>query len=316
MSSVLQKIMYKLGYTYRYNAWRKVYVADTNKNNYCGKPLIKWQAGNQLIAEKIKEGKPLLVARLGSGELATVYSYFTNKKKPMQWDPGIVNNLQYNAGFFSATPELLERYCKEMFEHIKHVDIMGVWHNEGEEEICKAYCPDASFINLEAIEPYYFPEDPWSQYLKGKKVLVIHPFEDSILHQYNYERKNLFPNELVLPEFELKTIKAIQSITGIKPEYETWFDAYRHMCGQINNADFDVAIIGAGAYGLPLGGFVKSIGKQAIHMGGATQIMFGVYGNRWLDVKEISKFFNAHWKKPYPHETPKKAATIEGACYW
>ncbi|MDR3681142.1 MAG: hypothetical protein P4L41_14340 [Flavipsychrobacter sp.] len=316
MNTVLQKIFYKLGYTYRYNALRKIYVPDTTKDTYCGKPLIKGQAANDLIAEKVKEGKPLMVARIGAGELATLYSYFTNKKNPMIWDAGVVNNLQYNAGFFSADPANLERFCKEMFEHLRQVDIMGVWHNEGEEEICAAYCPNASFINLESIEPYYYPDNPWSQYLAGKKVLVVHPFQDSITYQYNNNRRKLFPNELVLPEFELKTIKAVQSITGIKPEFATWFDAYQHMCGQINNTNFDVAIIGAGAYGLPLAGFVKSIGKQAIHMGGATQIMFGVYGNRWLDVKEISKFFNDKWKKPYPHETPKQAATIEGACYW
>jgi hypothetical protein len=316
MNTVLQKIFYKLGYTYRYNALRKIYVPDTTKDTYCGKPLIKSQAANDLIAEKVKEGKPLMVARIGAGELATLYSYFTNKKNPMVWDPGVVNNLQYNAGFFSADTANLERYCKEMFEHLKQVDIMGVWHNEGEEEICAAYCPNASFINLESIEPYYYPDNPWSQHLAGKKVLVVHPFQDSITYQYSNNRKKLFPNQLVLPEFELKTIKAVQSITGIKPEFATWFDAYQHMCSQINNIDFDVAIIGAGAYGLPLAGFVKSIGKQAIHMGGATQIMFGVYGNRWLDVKEISKFFNDNWKKPYPHETPEQAATIEGACYW
>jgi hypothetical protein len=314
--SIYNRIIQQFGYSYRYGAMRKMYVPNLAANTYCGKPLLKWQAANNLIAEKIKEGKPLLVARIGGGELATLYSYYTRKNRSVIWDSGTVNNLKYNAGFFSADLASIARFCEEMFVHLGRVDIMGVWHNEGEEQICAAYCPNASFINLESIEPYYFTENPWSQHLAGKKVLVVHPFQDSIVYQYKNNRKNLFPNNQVLPDFELKTIKAVQSITGIKPEFDTWFDAYNHMCDQINDTDFDIAIIGAGAYGLPLGSFVKKIGKQAIHMGGATQIMFGVYGNRWQDIKEISKFFNDSWKRPYPHETPKQAATIEGACYW
>jgi hypothetical protein len=50
-------------------------------------------------------------------------------------------------------------------------------------------------------------------------------------------------------------------------------------------------------------------------MGGATQLLFGVLGNRWQD-RDVSKFFNEHWKRPYPQETPEKANTIENACYW
>ena len=42
-------------------------------------------------------------------------------------------------------------------------------------------------------------------------------------------------------------------------------------CKQI---DFDVAIIGCGDYGLPLAEKLKSHGKQVIHLGGATQLMF------------------------------------------
>ncbi len=35
---------------------------------------------------------------------------------------------------------------------------------------------------------------------------------------------------------------------------------------RIAEKEFDVAIIGAGAYGFPLAAYVKSLGKQAIQM--------------------------------------------------
>jgi hypothetical protein len=39
----------------------------------------------------------------------------------------------------------------------------------------------------------------------------------------------------------------------------------------IDCLEFDVALIGAGAYGLPLAACVKRLGKKAIHMGGVTK---------------------------------------------
>ena len=39
----------------------------------------------------------------------------------------------------------------------------------------------------------------------------------------------------------------------------------------IAEIDFEVALIGCGAYGLPLAAHVKRLGKKAVHLGGATQ---------------------------------------------
>ena len=86
--------------------------------------------------------------------------------------------------------------------------------------------------------------------------------------------------------------------------------------GVIVEIDFDIAIIGCGAYGFPLAAHVKRKGKQAIHMGGATQILFGIKGNRWEEHDIISKLFNEHWIRPNKNETPKNSGNIEDACYW
>jgi len=121
-----------------------------------------------------------------------------------------------------------------------------------------------------------------------------------------------------LPVFELKTVKAVQSIAGSIVGFETWFDAYSYMCDEIAKVNFDIAIIGAGAYGLPLASFVKRLGRQAIHMGGVTQILFGIKGRRWeVDYAEsIAKLFNEHWISPSQSEIPKGHNRVEEGCYW
>jgi hypothetical protein len=98
--------------------------------------------------------------------------------------------------------------------------------------------------------------------------------------------------------------------------FEDWFGAYFFMCDEIMKIDFDVAIIGAGAYGLPLASFVKNLGKTAIHMGGVTQLLFGIKGKRWEDPGYFGWLMNEHWVRPAEHEKPKAFNNVESGCYW
>lgn len=312
---MISRIINRLGYSYRYGKWLKNYNPEP-KEFYAGKKILDNTAANKLISEKIISGQPFLVARIGSTELSVLYNYLLHRnKKKVVWDKSVLNNIQQYSGFFPVTEQLLNQFSEKYLESISCCDILGVWYNEGEEYVCRNYCPEAIYVPLASIEPYYH-DQPWSGNLNGKKVLVIHPFADSIMYQYYHHRKRLFGNKSVLPEFELKTIKAVQSIAFNETGFSDWFEALYYMYREIEKTAFEIPIIGAGAYGLPLGAFVKQLGRQAIHMGGATQILFGIRGNRWEKHPVISEFFNEYWKKPNPDETPRGANTIENACYW
>ena len=165
--------------------------------------------------------------------------------------------------------------------------------------------PSVQRIPLPCIEPY-LGRMPWSQVLENKKVLVIHPFAASITSQYE-KREKLFRDKNILPSFELSTLQAVQSAGSNTVDFDNWFDALESMQTKIKNMDFDVAIIGAGAYGLPLASHVKSIGKQAVHLGGATQMLFGIYGQRWLNDPLRKPFINEHWVRPLPSEKIENA---------
>ena len=174
---------------------------------------------------------------------------------------------------------------------------------------------DVDLVPLKAEEPFY-SEKPWSKGLEGKKVLVIHPFVKSVKSQYE-KREMLFENKDILPKFELKTLQAVQTAAGQRDEcFNDWFEALDYMYNEALKTDFDVAIIGCGAYGFPLAARLKQAGKQAIHMGGATQILFGIKGNRWDKHPLISEFYNEHWVRPLPEEELKNVGKVEGTCYW
>jgi len=300
-----------------------------NRKDYVGE-IHGAQKGNDLIREAIVSGKPFLAARLGSVELSVLQNYLETQqlkeanvlnrfvKQSRGYDPVwrdlVRHNIHFNAGFFPSTDAMLDRFSKDFLSDLKQVDFLGVWFNHYEHIIANNYCPNAQLTELTSLEPYYHAV-PWSSMLMGKRVLVIHPFETSIRSQFA-KRKLIFSDPEILPEFDLQTIKAVQTIAGSKSNFESWFDALQFMRDQISKSNFDIAIIGAGAYGLPLGSIIKQMNKQAIHMGGATQILFGIRGGRWDHIRTVASMYNDYWVRPQESERPPLFEKIENGCYW
>ena len=87
-------------------------------------------------------------------------------------------------------------------------------------------------------------------------------------------------------------------------EFSSYFDALESMKAEILKKDFQVALIAAGAYGLPLVAYIKGLGKQAIHMASNMQILFGIHGKRWDNWPAWAAHFNEYWVYPSENETP------------
>ena len=279
------------------------------KNVYPSK-VLSAEEGNDLIKQKLQENLPLMATRFGANEIGYAYRSVHGTRIPFKLRHSIANT-----GFFPADDKkLLEKFSEIYLKACKNADIFGVWNSsEYEGTAISEFCPNAKLMPLISLEPYYF-ENPWSIALKGKKVLVIHPFAKTIEKQYA-KHSQLIENKEVLPDFDLLTFKAENTIFG-HDKFKNWFEVFDYSCEEISKIEFDVAIIGAGSYGLPLAAFIKSTGKQAIHMAGATQILFGIKGKRWDKHPIISKFYNESWVRPDTTETPEKHKTVENGCYW
>jgi hypothetical protein len=260
-----------------------------------------------------------MVTRLGSSELGCLAYY-------LRWRSGWIRTgypaslkrvMSVNAGFFPAEDRSLDEFAVRYLDALRNVDVLGVWFNRGESRVVRNYCDRASLIELGALNAMCYAQ-PWSAQLSGKRVLVVHPFAKSIESQYSAHRARLFADPEVLPEFDLKTVVPPQSIAGNDCGSASWFDALDETCERISREAYDVAIIGAGAYGLLLAEFVKRQGRQAVHLGGATQLFFGIKGRRWEQEYEdsIVPLFNEFWIRPSAGETPAGSSRVEGGCYW
>jgi hypothetical protein len=303
-----QRLVEILKSTKLYNALRE-YFYSTKINDYHGQLLGEIDA-NKVIKQLIYNKKPFMVSRLGSTELSVLRSF----KEGKEYSDKQKETIQSLSGFFPVNKSSLNKFSQLYFKSITSIDVLGIWFNPFENIIANEVCPIANITKLRSLEPY-FSLSPWTEALKGKNVLVIHPFTESIEQQY-LKREFLFENSNVLPSFNLITYPAVQSLGGINSEYDSWFDALAGMQKDISSLDFDVAIIGAGAYGLPLASFIKNMGKSAIHLGGATQLLFGIYGRRWEENPDFKSFINEHWVRPLENEKPKSASKVENGCYW
>lgn len=297
-------------------AWRKAFKQPLPRKYINHKKVLDEHRFNRLIREKIESGNPFMAARFGANECNVLNKYLCKKFGMLEDYPKLnIDALCNNAGFFPRNTDMIDQYAELMLECCSELDYIALWNDAHENYIIRKYAPQATGTLLECLRPCYY-EDTWTRALKGKKVCVVHPFAETILEQYS-GRELIYPNG-ELPEFELRVVKAVQTIAGnVDSRFETWFDALEYMEREIASEPFDIAIIGCGAYGFPLAAYVKSIGKQAIHLGGTTQLMFGIKGARWDDDSPLGKkLYNSYWVYPSAHETPANIDSVEGGCYW
>ena len=292
------------------------------------KGKLVYQFSGQEASDRIKElllsDKPVMIARFGSVELNCVVDYrnkftFTNsiryilhKIDSLGYSKSTRYTMRNNAGFFPVTTQNLNRFSELMLECMPLVDVLGSW--QWNELVFAEKLKNAVKVWLGDLEPYYH-KNPWSEILQNKKILVIHPFEESIREQY-VKRELLFADKRVLPAFELDILKAVQSLGNTPDGFETWFDALEYMKQEIDKRNFDIAIIGCGAYGFPLAAYVKSIGKKAVHLGGAVQMLFGIKAKAWEDDSSFQHIMNEYWVKPKETERPANYKQVEGGRYW
>lgn len=275
---------------------------------------LRGQICAEIIKDELKREKPSMIARFGSVEIkAVLYPHLPRLLKVLL-KKRIFHSMEINAGFFPVNEESIKRFSDLIYNDIKQLDIIGSWRIE--EYFFRKEMHNVLKIELSGIEPY-FQKYPWTVKLKDKNVLVIHPFSETIESQYLNNRENLFKNSNLLPEFKsLQTIKAVQTIAGNRSGFEDWFQALEYMKEEINKLEFDIAIIGCGAYGFPLAAHVKRMGKKALHMGGATQILFGIKGKRWSNIKKFDTVINEYFVSPNETDRPKNSDLVENGCYW
>ena len=281
------------------------------------------------IRALLQRPEPAMIARFGSSELQclvnyagvtaphrSIADYVSGRAPPWWWDPKLLRRMYRNAGFFPPTEAAIERFSRLMLADAPLVDLLGSWLPD--ERRFDDLIGRATRVDLELLNPF-FAARPWTEALADRRVLVVHPFAATIEAQYR-RRTQLFDRPM-LPAFRLQTLRAVQSIAGERTPFASWFEALQSMRDAMDAADYDVCLIGCGAYGFPLAAHAKRRGHKAVHLGGSLQLLFGIRGQRWEnpryhDLYDYSRLMNEHWVRPDGQERPPRAGQVEDACYW
>ena len=315
----------------------KIFFLKFTLNNYCKSyiiienVIIDSDKTSKLISKLINKKKPCLISRLGRTEFSLIMNYLSVKKNFFNlmdfitlkeheywWSKSLINQIYNWSGFFPNNEKYLIKFSKYYLSLTDKIDLVGVFvENPNIENFFSKKLKKASKVNVAHLGGFQ-SSCSWLKTLKNKKVLVIHPFAETIKKQYK-KRNKIFKKDY-LPKFELKTIKAVQSLGGHDNQFNNWFEALDNMKLKMNKIDFDIALIGCGAYGFPLAAHAKKMGKIGFHLGGEVQALFGIIGKRYESPTHAEgiylNYINKYWVRPNKKERPKNFNQVEGGCYW
>lgn len=289
----------------------------TNSNIYGRQKLYSSFEGNEEISKKLNTNEPFAFCRFSFVEMDLMIKnrtkqYWGISTYALKKDLIKMYEVQGKGKYYG-----IQKFCSIMNDATEYADILGIWRNI---PMGDAYVRtvkkinDKKIVDACAVESYCF-ENPWTASLAGKKVLVVSPFYKEIESQY-IRRELLWDNDKILPQFELETMDSVWYFFGCKDDrFSDWFEALDYLLDEIMKKNFDVVLLGCGAFGFPLAAKIKQSGKQAIHMGGALQILFGIKGKRW-DNTGISNYYNEYWIRPESSTKPKEAEKLDQNCYW
>ena len=295
-------------------------------------PDLCGQAANDWLRTRLATGQPpLMTTKLGTYELKAFVNLYGRQIGLRPVDITHILHYRYrlyrsihtslwrlshNAGFFPPDRLLADRWAQLFAHDWLSADAMASYQK------AEAYLytiPHPVALTRLDLEGYYSPffwSLPWTSALRDRKVLVVHPFAETIERQYQ-RRAELFADPDVLPPFKSLTIvRSAQTIGGHSSDYADWFAALDSMKARMDAADYDIALIGCGAHGFHLAAHAKRSGKTAIHLGGALQLLFGIKGRRWDDIPRYRALYNEAWTRPAADEAPRVADEIENGCYW
>ena len=160
----------------------------------------------------------------------------------------------------------------------------------------------------------------WTRALQGKTVLVVHPFNQSIVSQITKGSRALWGQyaELIMPPgIHFKVVAAPQNLAR-NEESSDWRAALGTLIGRVEEAGhFDLAMISCGGLGMLLAAHLRATNRSSMYHGGELQLWFGIYGRRWYKIGSQMNMSTIHsWVRPAASEVPSGAMAVEHGTYW
>lgn len=312
--SLLYRYPFKVFNNRRLNSW-----ANRRRLNSDDLPVMETATA---IARLKQARTGMIYGKIGTTELLALE--FSERFFQPPWPSGLswkrqAERLYLDSGVFPPSREQFYRFLDTYRRSVEALNGICLWQDSDflkayEKKLAGSLCPGAIRLGSQVLSPFSFlPE------ISDLQWLVISPFvktmklqEDRLgkIHSFYPWHPKLSP--LVKAPLYLRCpfFSYLE-----KTSYPDWQAGLEHLTEQALQFEFDVALVGAGAWSLPLLANLKNAGKKGIHTGGATQLIFGIKGRRW-DQESWYMPYNEYWVRPLPDETPEGHMRKEKGCYW
>ena len=247
----------------------------------------------------------------------------------------IVPAMKNNAGILLTSNESVAKYSSMYLKAFQNCEIYTGWNVQGtyidhiaeSQHILKNSLNELpsthQMIWNAALDIFHYisgGQTPWTWALRGKRILIVSPFKETINEQLGVRDKiwgdtgiDLFP--------ECSFIMIQPPMTQAQEdsrEFDVELDEFYARLDLVKGL-YDVALVSGGGYGNLICNYIYGNHNQsAIYVGGVLQMYFGILGNRWLQERSdiLLMYMNQYWQRPKPIERPKGFGNVENACYW
>lgn len=314
------------------------------------------EAAHAFLYQQIKQAldtkQPIVIGKIGTNELLLIYCYHLITQGRMQWfPPDVLAEMENGAGLYPLDKATIETFIRVYLDSLRALDVFASWNDrfiDFEEALYSSYISkynsvssksekskksDGGIVELTSLESFYTSREHWWQTLfRGKCILVISPFVDSIQRQLEPGQRarvwtgrwvGFWPDDI---NFKFIRFEHPWSLLSKEEQEQLPLATSRCFADKLKRfekeiaeiGDFDIALIGAGCYSLPLCAYIKNTKQRiAFHLGGGLQMMFGVYGARWNTSSSIFKeYVNDVWIRPSGNEIPSGYKKQEGGAYF
>jgi hypothetical protein len=275
----------------------------------------------ELITKEILSGRLFFIGRIAGIELQVAYHMLKGNIIDK-----LCNLLESNAGIHCSTTASMEQYVSELIKAYKASTMIAEWDKNEPiyksagpgQELIAEMTPKCPKISAYALEPYYYAIS-WMSALRGKRLLIVHPFVATFKAQIERNAKPFKDKEwfqdctftLISPPF---TLAGNHKNIDWQVHYD---ECIKSISKEVSAHPIDIALVGAGGYGMLLSHHIYSVHAiSTIYVGGALQLFFGVIGKRWFNNSKIMELMNDDWIQPVMKDRPQNYRSIENGCYW
>lgn len=155
-----------------------------------GRIFISNEEFNSVLKQKLASREPFFCCRYGNSELTACFYALIRKQGILDGISGkLLKTAKTGPGVFPEEEDMYLEFADTYMKALGNADLNAYWGSVLMEEymIDKVMRKDCVQYAMRALEPFQYDE-PWTTALKGRNVLIVHPFAELVERQY--QRRN------------------------------------------------------------------------------------------------------------------------------